>query len=262
MRRSRPGRSLAVDPGYHALGTAHLRQRRRHAARQQGAAAFNRLMVAQDVGSAIKGPERGDIYFGSGDAAGTSRRRHQACRQVHRAAAERPAGASRRGAGQDGRGESAAMSTAGRKPGGGGRTITAGRGPAVGARDPRTRRRSRPSRASAPRRSLVCRRRLPPARPAQARKPQGACRRAGAEQRRGSARPRRDRRRRSPISSAARPARSPPARSRSTRRIDLHGMRQHEAHARLRAFLLGAHAEGHRTVLVITGKGGERCGGR
>ena len=27
-------------------------------------------MVAQDVGSAIKGPERGDIYFGSGDAAG------------------------------------------------------------------------------------------------------------------------------------------------------------------------------------------------
>ena len=27
-------------------------------------------MVAQDVGSAIKGAERGDIYFGSGDAAG------------------------------------------------------------------------------------------------------------------------------------------------------------------------------------------------
>ena len=32
--------------------------------------AFNRLMVAQDVGSAIKGPERGDIYFGSGETAG------------------------------------------------------------------------------------------------------------------------------------------------------------------------------------------------
>jgi membrane-bound lytic murein transglycosylase A len=31
---------------------------------------FNRLMIAQDVGSAIKGPERGDIYFGSGKAAG------------------------------------------------------------------------------------------------------------------------------------------------------------------------------------------------
>ena len=32
--------------------------------------AFRRLMIAQDVGSAIMGPERGDIYFGSGDEAG------------------------------------------------------------------------------------------------------------------------------------------------------------------------------------------------
>jgi membrane-bound lytic murein transglycosylase A len=31
---------------------------------------FNRLMVGQDVGSAIRGPERGDIFFGSGDSAG------------------------------------------------------------------------------------------------------------------------------------------------------------------------------------------------
>jgi membrane-bound lytic murein transglycosylase A len=37
-----------------------------------GAAAhgFERLMIAQDVGSAIRGPERGDLYFGSGDEAG------------------------------------------------------------------------------------------------------------------------------------------------------------------------------------------------
>ena len=64
-----PGRSLAVDPAHHALGLPiyvsavdmkHVNK----------AGAFNRLMVAQDVGSAIKGPERGDIYFGSGDAAG------------------------------------------------------------------------------------------------------------------------------------------------------------------------------------------------
>jgi membrane-bound lytic murein transglycosylase A len=27
-------------------------------------------MIAQDVGSAIKGPERGDIFWGSGDEAG------------------------------------------------------------------------------------------------------------------------------------------------------------------------------------------------
>ncbi len=38
-------------------------------------------------------------------------------------------------------------------------------------------------------------------------------------------------------------------------RIDLHGMRQREAHAALRRFLLSAHAKGHRWVLVITGKG-------
>src|SRR5262249_19750190 len=40
-------------------------------------------------------------------------------------------------------------------------------------------------------------------------------------------------------------------------RIDLHGMRQSDAHARLRHFLLDAHARGLKTVLVITGKGGE-----
>lgn len=38
-------------------------------------------------------------------------------------------------------------------------------------------------------------------------------------------------------------------------RIDLHGMRQHEAQDALRAFIWRAHARGHRTVLVITGKG-------
>jgi DNA-nicking Smr family endonuclease len=40
-------------------------------------------------------------------------------------------------------------------------------------------------------------------------------------------------------------------------RIDLHGLRQSDAHMRLRGFLLDAHARGLRTVLVITGKGGE-----
>lgn len=41
-------------------------------------------------------------------------------------------------------------------------------------------------------------------------------------------------------------------------RIDLHGMRQREAHAALRAFLSRAHGRGQRHVLVITGKGGAR----
>jgi DNA-nicking Smr family endonuclease len=40
-------------------------------------------------------------------------------------------------------------------------------------------------------------------------------------------------------------------------RLDLHGLRQSDAHARLRAFLLQAQAKGHRMLLVITGKGGE-----
>jgi DNA-nicking Smr family endonuclease len=38
-------------------------------------------------------------------------------------------------------------------------------------------------------------------------------------------------------------------------RLDLHGMRQREAHAALRRFLKSAQGEGFRHVLVITGKG-------
>lgn len=38
--------------------------------------------------------------------------------------------------------------------------------------------------------------------------------------------------------------------------IDLHGMRQEEAHRRLIGFLHRARSEGHALVLVVTGKGG------
>jgi membrane-bound lytic murein transglycosylase A len=64
-----PGRSLAVDPRYNTLGMPIFvnAEGMTHVNRN---GTFRRLMVAQDVGSAIKGPERGDIYFGSGDAAG------------------------------------------------------------------------------------------------------------------------------------------------------------------------------------------------
>jgi membrane-bound lytic murein transglycosylase A len=60
------GRSLAVDPSFHPIGgpvfvvAPNLRVEGRE---------FRRLMVAQDVGSAIRGPERGDIFFGGGDDA-------------------------------------------------------------------------------------------------------------------------------------------------------------------------------------------------
>ena len=42
------------------------------------------------------------------------------------------------------------------------------------------------------------------------------------------------------------------------RRVDLHGMRRNEAHTALRRFQLDCHAQGRRSVLVITGKGGPR----
>ena len=64
-----PGRSLAVDTAFHSIGTPIyvVSQELKHATKSKR---FERLMIAQDVGSAIKGSERGDIYFGSGDAAG------------------------------------------------------------------------------------------------------------------------------------------------------------------------------------------------
>jgi membrane-bound lytic murein transglycosylase A len=63
------GRSLAVDAGVHSIGTPIFVSAPTLSHATKGAA-FERLMIAQDVGSAIKGPERGDIYFGSGDVAG------------------------------------------------------------------------------------------------------------------------------------------------------------------------------------------------
>ena len=63
-----PQRSLAIDPAFHQLGLpvfvdapslAHITGK-----------PFRQLMIGQDVGSAIRGPERGDVYAGSGAAAG------------------------------------------------------------------------------------------------------------------------------------------------------------------------------------------------
>jgi membrane-bound lytic murein transglycosylase A len=63
-----PGRSLAVDASYHALGTPIFVTAPK--LKTPEGAPFRRLMIAQDVGSAIRGPERGDIFWGTGDAAG------------------------------------------------------------------------------------------------------------------------------------------------------------------------------------------------
>ncbi|MBI1385991.1 MAG: transglycosylase [Rhizobiales bacterium] len=63
------GRSLAVDAGRYALGLPiFVASQSLHDPVTR--APFARLMVASDVGSAIKGWQRGDIYWGSGEAAG------------------------------------------------------------------------------------------------------------------------------------------------------------------------------------------------
>lgn len=65
------GRSLAVDAGTHAIGTpVYVSSPALKHASSTKKDGFHRLMIAHDVGSAIRGPERGDIYFGSGDKAG------------------------------------------------------------------------------------------------------------------------------------------------------------------------------------------------
>ena len=60
-----PGRSLAVDRLLHSFHLPVWVE-----TTLPGGASFSRLMIAQDTGSAIVGPARGDIFFGSGEAAG------------------------------------------------------------------------------------------------------------------------------------------------------------------------------------------------
>lgn len=58
-----PGRSLAIDRRYMPLGAPLWLMTH---APLDASAPFNRLMVAQDTGGAIKGVVRGDIFFGPG----------------------------------------------------------------------------------------------------------------------------------------------------------------------------------------------------
>lgn len=62
------GRSIAVDRLLHTFGTPLFIHAPALAA--FGEAPFRRLMIAQDTGSAIVGPARGDLFAGSGDEAG------------------------------------------------------------------------------------------------------------------------------------------------------------------------------------------------
>ena len=56
-------RSIAVDPDFTPLGAPVWIEK-------DGADPLRRLMIAQDTGSAIQGPQRADIFYGPGDEAG------------------------------------------------------------------------------------------------------------------------------------------------------------------------------------------------
>jgi membrane-bound lytic murein transglycosylase A len=58
-----PMRSVAVDPAFVTLGAPVWLEK-------DGKAPLRRLMIAQDTGSAIKGAQRADIFYGTGDEAG------------------------------------------------------------------------------------------------------------------------------------------------------------------------------------------------
>jgi 3D (Asp-Asp-Asp) domain-containing protein len=60
------GRSIAVDSAVHAYGTPFFIE----ADLPPGGAPYRRTVIAQDTGSAIRGPARADIYFGAGEEAG------------------------------------------------------------------------------------------------------------------------------------------------------------------------------------------------
>ncbi|WP_371170148.1 murein transglycosylase A [Aliiroseovarius sp. 2305UL8-7] len=56
-------RSVAIDPKYTPLGAPVWLEKK-------GKEPFNRLMIAQDTGSRVKGAQRADIFWGTGDDAG------------------------------------------------------------------------------------------------------------------------------------------------------------------------------------------------
>ena len=250
-----PGRSLAVDPTYAPLGSpVYVSAPTLPPVSGKKGAGFNRLMVAQDVGSAIKGPERGDIYFGSGDKAGkiAGVTKHPGNFFVLvPVSARRSSASSRSPAMADDR-----QGRPLKKPGKRGHDLSAEER-ALWEHAARTLSRSRERAGCTPRRRRMRR----PLRHARTR-----TRRLRRPVHRASAAPPRVPARAAPLPP---PPAAPPLSDLDRRkarkigtgkveidgRIDLHGMRQAEAHAALRRFLMRAYAEGRRWLLVITGKG-------
>ncbi len=65
------GRSIAVDKSIHVYGTPFWIEAELPIASEKPETKFRRLTIAQDTGSAIVGPARADIYFGSGEEVGS-----------------------------------------------------------------------------------------------------------------------------------------------------------------------------------------------
>jgi membrane-bound lytic murein transglycosylase A len=64
------GRSIAVDNALHVYGTPFFIDADLPLTDEKPGRHFDRLMIAQDTGSAIVGPARADIFWGAGDRAG------------------------------------------------------------------------------------------------------------------------------------------------------------------------------------------------
>lgn len=86
-----PGRSMAVDPRFVALGTPLFVD----AEALEGVGPIRRLVIAQDTGGAIRGAVRGDLFWGPGpeayDRAGRMRQRGRYWMLVPKALSERRA---------------------------------------------------------------------------------------------------------------------------------------------------------------------------
>ena len=65
-----PGRSIAVDGLLHVYGTPFFLQAGLPLTAGSKSIRFDRLMIAQDTGSAIVGPARADVFWGAGEEAG------------------------------------------------------------------------------------------------------------------------------------------------------------------------------------------------
>ncbi|MEL6288347.1 MAG: MltA domain-containing protein [Pseudomonadota bacterium] len=71
-----PGRSIAVDPDVYPLGSVLWLESR--------AAGLSQIAFAHDIGSAIRGAHRADLFFGTGEAAGVRAGGLMADLRIHR----------------------------------------------------------------------------------------------------------------------------------------------------------------------------------